>query len=168
MFEHLPGAHQAGADGAFGDVENGGDLARVQLLDCGERERLAKFFGESVDEAVHGCLMVRAEKSLFGIFFARGEFEQDVGVVLAVLWVGAEPVDGLPPCGAGEEGALVFHLPPGSGSIEAQEGLLDNVFGVVGVAEHGIGDLKDEARLPAEPAIQRLRLPAEVASPHSS
>src|SRR5277367_2336934 len=77
LFEQLSGAHEAGADGALGDFEDGGDLARVQLLDGGERERLAKFFGERVDEAVHRRLLVCAKESLFGIFVARGEFEQD-------------------------------------------------------------------------------------------
>ncbi len=64
---NLPGAHQAGADGAFGDVEDGCDLARVQLLHGGERERLAKLFGKGIDEPVHGCLIVCAQHRLFGI-----------------------------------------------------------------------------------------------------
>lgn len=76
--------------------------------------------------------------------------------------MGVAAIDGLAPGGAGEEGGLAVDLAPGSGTMEFQECLLEDIFGVVGVAEHGGGDAEDEAGLAGHRGIETGRVETGV------
>jgi len=70
--------------------------------------------------------------------------------LFAALRIGADAVDRLPPSRPGKEGPLVFYLTPSAGSIKAQEGLLHDIFGIMGIAEQSVSNAKDEGRLPVD------------------
>src|SRR5271170_3646702 len=146
LLQEPAGAHEAGADGAFGNVENCRDLAGIQFVDGGESQGLAEFFRQSVDHAVDGGVLVGGDGILLGIGSSRGRVVIWFGIgSLRSLWaLNPYAVDGNPPGGAREKGSLVVHSSPRTVAVELQEDLLCGVFGIMAVAQGGVDNSEDK------------------------
>ena len=139
------GAHEAGADGAFGEVEDGADFGGGELVDGAEEKGLTEVWGEGVDEAEKESALFCVGGELFGAVGGVGEGGFDGWVEGLGGGAGVEAVEAKAPDGLGEEGAFVREVAPGFAAEELQEGFLDGVFGVGRVAEEADGDAKQVA-----------------------
>ncbi len=104
---------------------------------------MTEVWGEGVDEAAEVGALLRVGGELLGV---AGE----VGEIVFGGWVeglgggaGAEAVEADGPDGLGEKGAFVREVAPGFPAKELEQGLLDGVFGIGGIAEEAIGDAKE-------------------------
>jgi hypothetical protein len=135
---------EEGADGGFGALKDGGDFGGGELFEGGEEEGLALVFGEAVEGV---------EDEVHALGFGEGEVGGEVGGneglgEEGVDLVGADAalaIEGEVPGDADEPGAEVAD----GGELvlvleDAEEGVLDDVFGFGTVAEDGVGDAEEE------------------------
>jgi hypothetical protein len=132
------------ADGGFGAVEDGGDFGGGEIFEGGEKEGLALVFGEAV-EGVED----EGHTLGFGEGLVGGEVGGDEGLgEEGIDLVGADAalaVEGEVPGDADEPGAEVAD----GGKLvlvleDAEERVLDDVFGFGAVAEDGVSDAEEE------------------------
>ncbi len=126
-------------------MEHGGDFGDAEFVDGGEKQCVALGLGEAFEFAENG-----GDVAGFGEGLVRGDAVRDEGGGEGFIeLVGADAaaaVDGEIPGDADEPDAevtdggelfLVFE--------DAEEGVLDDVFGLGAVAEDGVGDAEEQA-----------------------
>ena len=123
----------AGADGAFADLKDPGDLGVAELGDVAELDDAAQVFGEVGDRVADGGGALLGEGEVFG------RVDHGVGVEL-VLERGADAVPaalggGEVQRGAEQVGARRRRAQRGAGLPHAGERLLHDLRRVVGVAD---------------------------------
>lgn len=138
------GAEEEGSDGGWGAAEDEGDFGGGEVVDGGEEEGVALGWGEAVEFGEDGLDLLGLGEDEVGGEGLGGEGLGELGVEL----VGADAaaaVEGKAPADADEPGAEVADVGEGVPVFEdAEEGVLDDVFGFGGVAEDGVGDAEEE------------------------
>ena len=137
-------AEEQGADGGVGFAEDGGDFGGGELVDGGEEEDVALGFREAVPLAEDGLETLGVLEGLVG---GEGAGDETLGEEIVHL-LGADAaaaIEGEVPGDADEPDAEVEDGIEGVAAFEdADEGVLDNVFGLGTAAEDGVGDAEEE------------------------
>lgn len=137
------GAHEAGADGAFGQVEDGGDFRGGEFVDSAEEEGLTEVWGEGVDEAAEESALLGVGGELLGAAGGVGEIVFGCGIERLRDGAGLEAVQADAPDRLGEKGSFVREVAPGFSAEQFEKSFLDGVFCVGGVAEEADGDAEE-------------------------
>jgi hypothetical protein len=143
------GAEEQGSDCGFGAVEDEGNFGDAEFVDGGEKEGVALGLGEALDFAEDGGDLAGVGEGLVGGYGGRDEGGGEL-VVHLVGTDAAAAVDGEVPGDADEPDAEISN----GGEIvtvgfevvleDADEDVLDNVFGLGAVAEDGVGDAEEK------------------------
>jgi hypothetical protein len=138
------GAEEEGADGGLAAGGDGGDLGGGELFEGGEEEDLALLGGEAVELAEDGGEALGLCEAAVG---GEGGGDEGLGKEIVEL-VGADAaaaVEGQVPGDADEPGAEVADGRERALVLQnAEEDVLDGVFGLGGVAEDRVGDAEEE------------------------
>ena len=125
-------------------MEEGGDFGNGEFVEGGEEQGVALGFGEAIDFAEDGGDMAGVGEGLVGGCGAGDEGGGEL-VVELIRPDAAAAIDGEVPGDADEPDAEVADGGEFEAMFEnAEEGVLDNVFGLGWVAEDGVGDAEEE------------------------
>jgi hypothetical protein len=145
------GAEEQGADGGFGAAGDGGELGGGEFVERGEQKDLALGFGQAIEFVKDGLHALALVQDLVGWDGACDEGGGE-GVVDLVGADAAAAVECEVPGDADEPDAGVANgvlAGCGVGLVlvleDAEEGVLDHVFGLGAAAQDGVGDAEEQA-----------------------